>query len=537
MSQVSYEQIMRAINSQKMVTVSKYGEPPRGAFGALAPDQIKKLPPMNTNISVAGLDKYEILPEAQGVFAQRPPPPETWNWRDTHEEDDEDIVAKKRLIEGIRNQYHCGSCWAISTAQIVGDMFVASGLVDYKPNLSTTYIVSNFQLSSDLSSGGCNGGWPAALYNSMITRGIASNHCVDYYWCKNNPSCNPDADSGDGGSEFLTDGGNLNNLIPPSGCFFPDNKKLYLVKNVQVASTLDAQDANRFQLEMKHHIMVYGPACAAYVVYDNFVQGDFSATGGIYIDTVDYSASTPGNIVEAYNPNILGGHAVAVIGWGISDEEIDIGRGTKSRIPYWYVRNTWGSNWGTDNGYFKIAMFPINQSCGFDYTINIQGAQIGGFVVAEAASIQDDKIDKTIPTDLMPTSHVDFFKEESNITTTEDDTEDEQPDTDDTDDKESSSIWGSTGMKIFLGVLAGLLVGLIIWFIISKLYSETQSFKSYRELMPRVSMPKGFRLPKSASRGPMMQQPRSSIMPRSQFSSSQMPSRFGNQYTGPRYSY
>ena len=53
-----------------------------------------------------------------------------------------------------------------------------------------------------------------------------------------------------------------------------------------------------------------------------------------------------------------GDHAVLVVGWGSAERTADGSWKTCTTsgpncIPYWIIKNSWGSNWG-DNGFGKI---------------------------------------------------------------------------------------------------------------------------------------------------------------------------------------
>ena len=67
-------------------------------------------------------------------------------------------------------------------------------------------------------------------------------------------------------------------------------------------------------------------------------------------------------------------HTISIIGWGV-DEEVDgkfIGKekGTKHKVGYWIVRNSWGNKWGID-GYLHLAMYPFNKNCQLEVSIPI----------------------------------------------------------------------------------------------------------------------------------------------------------------------
>jgi len=80
-----------------------------------------------------------------------------------------------------------------------------------------------------------------------------------------------------------------------------------------------------------------GPVETAFTVYDDFV----TYKSGIY---------------QRQSGDELGGHAVKIIGWGISS-------GTK----FWIAANSWNADWG-ENGFFRI--IRGTNECGFEDLVN-----------------------------------------------------------------------------------------------------------------------------------------------------------------------
>lgn len=76
-------------------------------------------------------------------------------------------------------------------------------------------------------------------------------------------------------------------------------------------------------------LMNYGPVETGFMVYEDFMHH----TGGIYR--------------HRYG-NLIGGHAVKIVGWG-----------NENGTDYWIVQNSWGPNWA-ENGFFRIAFGEVN---------------------------------------------------------------------------------------------------------------------------------------------------------------------------------
>lgn len=75
-----------------------------------------------------------------------------------------------------------------------------------------------------------------------------------------------------------------------------------------------------------------GPIQCSMLVYPNFPKWPGHDQGLVY-DRIEGTA--------------MGGHCVAIIGWGIGQNQVGMD------VPYWLVRNSWGPNWGVE-GTFKI---------------------------------------------------------------------------------------------------------------------------------------------------------------------------------------
>jgi len=195
-------------------------------------------------------------------------------------------------VHPIRDQQHCGSCWAFAASESISDRFciASNGSVDVV--LSPQYLVS----CNNVLNHGCNGGVPLFSWWFIAREGLLTDACLPYQSgngtnpvdCKSITSC--------------ADGSPLKNYHSKTG------------------TTVTLQNPQSIQ----QNLMQYGPVEAAFSVYEDFIH----YKGGVYKHT---------------SGSLLGGHAVKIIGWGNED-------GT----DYWIIANSWNTSWG-ENGFFRIA--------------------------------------------------------------------------------------------------------------------------------------------------------------------------------------
>jgi cathepsin B len=193
-------------------------------------------------------------------------------------------------IHPIRDQAQCGSCWAFAASEALSDRFCIASSGAKNVVLSPQYLVD-----CDTSSYGCNGGYPNLAWRFMQQRGLPLDSCVPY--TAKDGTC-------------------------PSKC--ADGSAPVFYKAATVASYTTPAS-------IQAAVVAGGPIEVAFTVYQDFM----SYTSGVYIHT---------------SGGVLGGHAVKLIGWGVSGSQ-----------NYWICANSWNTNWGLQ-GFFWIGF----GQCGID---------------------------------------------------------------------------------------------------------------------------------------------------------------------------
>jgi len=223
------------------------------------------------------------------------------------------------VINHIRDQSNCGSCWAHGTTEALNDRICISTGGNFSTLLSvadTTACCGALQCSSF----GCNGGqvgtpWKWFMNSGVVTGGDfgTTDTCYNYTM----EQCAHHVDS-----ETLPLCDYVKQVAPTcSKTCVDDSTRTYADDKHFSASSYGLRGVD----DIKADIMKYGTVTAAFTVYEDFL----TYKSGVY---------------SHQTGDALGGHAIKTIGWGTENGE-----------DYWLCINSWNNTWG-DQGTFKIKM-------------------------------------------------------------------------------------------------------------------------------------------------------------------------------------
>ena len=233
--------------------------------------------------------------------------PENWTWSN---------VNGTNYLTNLRNQHlpsYCGSCWAHAAASALSDRIkIARNAAWPDINLAPQVLISCE--SPDL---GCHGGEPVNAYSYIYNNYITDETCSIYT-----------ARGHDNGHE-CSSMVKCKNCDPHEPCYIPDEYPIYQI---------DQFGHFYGEKEMMQEIYQRGPIACGIAVTDemeNYTHGIFEDTTG------DYDVT----------------HEISIVGWGVEDD-----------IPFWWIRNSWGTHWGID-GFMKLVRgknnLAIESDCAF----------------------------------------------------------------------------------------------------------------------------------------------------------------------------
>lgn len=199
-------------------------------------------------------------------------------------------------VGAIRDQGQCGSCWAFASSGVMADRACISGLTNGYVAMSPQQLVS-----CDKTNYGCSGGIPVLSWMYIQNKGLVSETCYPY----------------------------TSGITQETGSCMTINKRCKKDPGMEREDfiTYQSVDQRHFStiVEAKAAIVKHGPIEAAFQVYEDFM----SYKSGIYV----YKSG-----------DLLGGHAIKIIGFGKEDG-----------VEYWIVANSWTEKWG-EQGYFRVAI-------------------------------------------------------------------------------------------------------------------------------------------------------------------------------------
>jgi len=197
----------------------------------------------------------------------------------------------KKVVEDIRDQGNCGSCWAFGAAETMSDRECMHNNITHFYSAQDITSCGNNTLAM---CGGCTGGLPWCAFKYWIAYGVVSEACYPYNSTgSKTPECVRQCKKGYSSAW--------------------DKDKMFG----------DSSDDFVGEQQMQEEIMKNGSIEGMMVVYDDL----YSYKSGVY---------------KHVTGGIAGAHAIKIVGWGVEDG-----------VKYWTIANSWGADWG-DHGFFKI---------------------------------------------------------------------------------------------------------------------------------------------------------------------------------------
>ncbi|KAF3336179.1 cathepsin B-like protein [Carex littledalei] len=259
-----------------------------------------KLPPIPTSQTTLLIDLLIVIQVAQfkHMLGAKPTPQNA-----LHEFP---VVRHKKEFK-LPKQFDARTAWpqCITIGTILGPLWLMLGF--WCCGIANISLSANDLLAccGFMCGDGCDGGYPIYAWRYFVQTGVVTEECDPYFdqtGCSH-PGCEP--------------------AYPTPKC-----EKKCQVKNLLWTDNKHFS-VNAYRISSDpHDIMaeVYknGPVEVAFTVYEDFAH----YKSGVY---------------KHVTGDVMGGHAVKLIGWGTSEEGQD----------YWLLANQWNRGWG-DDGYFKI---------------------------------------------------------------------------------------------------------------------------------------------------------------------------------------
>jgi len=290
------------------------------------------------------------------------------------------MVAWKDYLSPTQDQAECGSCWAFASATCLADRFNILARHKVIPTVSTNFSLlcafnediiatkvveaSNYQSAQQLvaklnklnsAQFQCGGNYLITAWCALYANGTTTDDCLPYKLIDPFKQQYELLDFGFNGRTAFLDTTSPEKIKTNNFFFLLDksnatwscssivgnNKELCwehtTVNNSMLSIPLrhyycgliyNIKDNNDMDAAIRYDIYKFGPVSTVMNIFDSLYSFD-PVNGGVYMPTDDPSRTS-------------GGHAIEIVGWG-----------TYKGIPFWWIRNSWGADWGI-HGCFRI---------------------------------------------------------------------------------------------------------------------------------------------------------------------------------------
>ncbi len=231
----------------------------------------------------------------------------------------------------VHNQGMCGSCWAVSLADMTSTHVCLNRNVQ-PMSLSAQHLLSCFNPCEF----GCQGAYISDAFLYVQANGLPSEQCKPYVngacaslgghaltMCndaKADATCSEDTMHTTTCDQHKCDGASGD-----APAYFRPQGQARAVAAVRMG-VLSVEDTERM---IMRRLATTGPVVAGLMIYTDFMK----YRGGIYRHVAS----------ERDKEDELGGHAIVIVGYGTDEHG----------VKFWKVKNSWTEKWG-EGGYFRI---------------------------------------------------------------------------------------------------------------------------------------------------------------------------------------